>query len=95
MALNTLFWKTGMAKDILSEQRLLEIINEELAKKWVHKDCYCRVDRLRRASLLGRNWEVDTFSTGGTTLNYSKECDDLRQSVLNELVAKYDVRWPQ
>ena len=95
MDLNTLFSEVGMAKDLLSEQRLLEIINEELAKKWVHNDCCCRVDRLRRASFSGRNWEVDTFSTGGTTLNYSKECDDLRQSVLNELVAKYDVQWPQ
>ena len=84
-----------MAKDVLSEQELLEEINKALAKKWAHKDCYCRVDRLRKASLPGRNWEIDTFSTGGTTLNYSKECDELRQSVLIELVAKYDVHWPQ
>jgi len=82
-----------MAKDLLSEQELLEVINKELAKKWVHKDCYCRVDRLREASLPERNWEIDTFSAGGITLDYSKECDELRQNVLNEFVVKYDVRW--
>jgi hypothetical protein len=82
-----------MAKDLLSEKELLEVINKELAKKWAHKDCYCRVDRLREASLPGLNWEIDTFSTGGITLNYSKECDELRQNVLHELVVKYDVRW--
>lgn len=82
-----------MAKDLLSEQELLEVINKELAKKWAHKDCYCRVDSFREASLPGRNWEIDTFRSGGITLNYSKECDELLQNVLQELVAKYDVRW--
>jgi hypothetical protein len=84
-----------MAKDLLSEQELLEVINKTLASKWAHKDCYCRVDKLKGTIIPGQNWEIDTFSTGGTTLNYSKECDELRQSVLNELVAKYDVSWPQ
>lgn len=84
-----------MAKGLLSEEQLLGVINETLAKKWAHKDCYCRVDSLKKASLPRRNWEVDTFSTGGITLSHSKECDELRQSVLNEIVEKYDVRWPQ
>lgn len=82
-----------MEKDLLSEQELLEVINKELAKKWVHKGYHCLVGRLREVSLPGRNWEIDTFNTGGITLNYSKECDELRKNVLHELVDKYDVRW--
>lgn len=82
-----------MAKDLLSEQHLLEVINNALDNKWAHEGCYCRVDSLKKASLPGQNWEIDTFSTGGTSLSYSKLCDELRQSVLSELVLKYDVRW--
>lgn len=82
-----------MAKDLLSEKELLEVINKELAINWARHDCYCRVDHLREASLPDRNWVIYTFSTGGITLNYSKECDELRQNVLRDLVVKYDVRW--
>lgn len=82
-----------MTKDLLSEQNLLEVINEGLAKKWAHTDYHCRVGKLRKANLPDRNWEIDTFNIGGPCLKYFKECNELRQSVLNELVVRYDVRW--
>lgn len=85
-----------MVKDLLLEQELLDIINKELIKKRAHKDYHCEVARLKEANLPGRNWKIDTFNSGGTggnTLNSSKECDELLQNVLPELVAKYDVRW--
>ena len=84
-----------MAKDLLSEQRLLEVINIALEKDWAHKDCHCDVRSLRKINLPERNWEVAGFGTGGTTLLYTAECDELRQRVLEELVPKYDVLWSE
>lgn len=84
-----------MAKDLLSEQQLLEVINVALAKDWTHKDCHCDVRNLRKINLPERNWEVAEVGTGGTTLLYTAECDALRQRVLDELVPKYDVLWSE
>ena len=88
-----------MAKELLSEQQLLEVINVALEKDWAHKDCHCAVGSLRKINLPERNWEVAGFNTGGTTLlcpaEYTAECDALRQRVLEKLVPKYDVLWSE
>ena len=84
-----------MAKDLLSEHKLLEVINVALAKGWAHKDCHCDVRSLRKINLPERNWEVAESGVGGTTLRYTAECDALRQRVLEELVPKYDVLWSE
>lgn len=84
-----------MAKDLLSEQQLLEVINAALAKDGVHKDCHCDVRSLRKINTPEKNWEVAVFGTGGTTLLYTAKCDALRWRVLEELVPKYDVLWSE
>jgi len=80
-----------MAKDLLSEQQLLEIINTELAKHWAHKDSSCDVRNLRQINLPERNWEVEHWGAS----KYIEECDALRQRVLEELVPKYNVLWSE
>lgn len=82
-----------MEKIRISEQDLLDSINKALTEMWVHKDSYCRVDSLRKAVSPVCNWEIDTFSTGGTTLAYSSECDEMRKNALIVFFARYDVRW--
>ena len=84
---------TEMTKDLLSEQDLLDVINEGLAKNWPHKDFHCLVGKLKEANLPDRNWELDTTNTGGPSLEHFEECDELRQIILNKLAARYDVRW--
>jgi len=88
-----------LAKDLLSEQQLLEVINIALAKDWVHKDCHCSVGSLRKINHPERNWEAAGFNTGGITLRcpaeYTAKCDALRQRVLEEMVRKYDVLWSE
>lgn len=84
-----------MAKDLLSEQKLLEVINVALKKDWIHEDCHCDVRSLKRINTPERNWEIEVFGTGGTNLHHTAECDALRQRVLEELVRKYDVLWPE
>ena len=83
-----------MAKSLVPEKVLIEIINTALADRWPDKEHTCRVLTLKRVDLPERNWEVESFGSGGVDLLHTSDCDDLRQLVLEGLVRKYDVEWP-
>lgn len=82
-----------MPKAQLTEQRLIEVINVAFEHNWPHTDRPCRVEALREVTRPDRNWEVDTYSTSGSDLLHSPDCDDIRQRVLEALIPNYDVLW--
>ncbi len=84
-----------MTKALITEQRLIEIINLALHHDWAHKDCQCEVAALRKVGYPERNWEVEVTSINGANLLYAQECEHLLEKVLGELIGKYDVQWPQ
>ena len=81
-------------KPLLSEAELLGRINSELANRWPYPDRSCRVESLKKSSQIGSNWAADTDSTSGADLSHLPECDSVRKAVVEELAAKYNVRWP-
>lgn len=83
-----------MVKTLLPEQKLVEAINNALAKDWPHSERLCRVESVKKANRPNCNWEVATDSTSGPDLRHAAECETLRQRVLEELASKYDVLWP-
>lgn len=83
-----------MAKALITEQHLIEVINLALRHDWPHKDCHCAVTALRKVEYPERNWEVETTNMGGANLLHTEECEHLLERVLSELVGKYDVQWP-
>lgn len=83
-----------MTKALITEQRLIDAINLALRHDWPDKDCHCEISALRKVEYPERNWEVETTSVGGANLLHTEECERLLDRVLNELVGKYDVKWP-
>ena len=83
-----------MTKALITEQRLIDAINLALRHDWPHKDCHCEVSALSKVKYPERNWEVEQTSMGGSDLLHAEECERLLDRVLNELVVKYDVKWP-
>ena len=81
-------------KALITAARLVDAINIGLQKDWKHKDHHCRVIGLKRVNYPERNWEVESYGTGGKDLMRSTECQQLLDRILNELVTKYDVIWP-
>lgn len=82
-------------KTLLPETELLRRINEALARRWPHPTRQCTVETLRRRLHDGPNWEVDIDSTSGEDLTHAPECNAVRQKVVEEFAAQYDVLWPQ
>lgn len=80
-----------MKKALLSERKLVDVINNALAKDWPHSEHPCRVESLKKTNRPSANWEVDTDSTSGPDLLHVAECNGLRKRVLEELASKYDV----
>ena len=84
-----------MEKALITSQKLIDVINLALDHDWKHKDCYCRVDSLKKVVIGERNWELSTHSTGGHDLCRTDECTSLIQRVLSELATKYNVSWQE
>ena len=82
-----------MAKKIILESELIIKINLSLAEQWEHENSYCRVEELRESNSSEYNWEVVVFSTGGETLDNSKECSELHANLIPTFIEKYDVNW--
>ena len=80
-----------MIKESIKEDALLKAINDSLNSQWDHKDTYCRIESIRKTSADNCNWEVETLSTGGRTLEYADECSQLQSEVLKEFIEKYNV----
>ena len=88
------FSNIRVLKDI-PEDQLLKIINLALAKEWPYRNIPCKVEALKRSHTCGPNWEVDSTSVSGPDLKHVAECEAKRQRVLDELMPKYDVHWPE
>lgn len=82
-----------MEKVKILENELLIKINNALAEKWEYDNSYCRVEELRESSSSESNWEVAVFSTGGETLDNSKECSELHTTILTLFTNQYNVNW--
>ncbi len=82
-----------MNKKSIKEEDLIHKINDSLKSQWIHKNSYCRIESISESSSGQCNWEVDTFSTGGKTLEYEDLCSQLQEKVLREFKGKYDVDW--
>jgi hypothetical protein len=57
-----------MTKALITEQRLIDVINLGLRRDWPHKNCHCEVLALRRVEYPERNWEVERTRMGGANL---------------------------
>ncbi|AZZ94052.1 hypothetical protein EUZ85_26365 [Hahella sp. KA22] len=82
-----------MTKESIKEGALLKAVNDALESEWNHDKTYCRIESIRKSPVGNCNWEVDTLSTGGRTLQYADQCSQLQSKVLKEFSEKYNVDW--
>jgi hypothetical protein len=83
-----------MSKKLVEAEDLVRIINSAIELQWNHVGTYCRVEALRKTESGTNNWQVDTTSTGGTTLMFADQCTQIQGKVIDELAEQYDVDWP-
>ena len=82
-----------MAKELVTEKKLLAMINSAIDEVWDDENHHCLVSNLREVHGLTANWEVDVTHTGGADFSRTDACHETIQLVLPKLLHAYDVEW--
>ncbi len=79
-----------MKKELVTEKKLLGIINEIISNEFVKIQKKCSVSVLRRKSS-NPNWEIHQFQTSGSDLSNGKYSYAVFKHALQKITQKYDV----
>lgn len=81
-----------MTKEIITEKKLIEIINEAISSEFAKTEKKCSVSVLRRKTS-SPNWEIQQFETSGSDLKHGKYSYAVYKHALQKITQKYDVMW--